>query len=69
MTDLDIIDEYIVKRRNELNEMLNVYDAAEQKYPIDLLARLSELNRLYRKLDEYKDVMEYGEDENKTAND
>lgn len=68
MTDLDIIDEYIVKRRNELNEMLNVYDAAEQKYPIDLLARLSELNRLYRKLDEYKDVMEYGEDENKTAN-
>lgn len=68
MTDLDIIDEYIVKRRNELNEMLNVYDAAEQKYPIDLLARLSELNRLYRKLDEYKDVMEYGEDKNKTAN-
>lgn len=68
MTDLDIIDEYIVKRRNELNEMLNVYDVAEQKYPIDLLARLSELNRLYRKLDEYKDVMEYGEDENKTAN-
>ena len=68
MTDLDIIDEYIIKRRNELNEMLNVYDAAEQKYPIDLLARLSELNRLYRKLDEYKDVMEYGEDENKTAN-
>jgi hypothetical protein len=68
MTDLDIIDEYIVKRRNELNEMLNVYDAAEQKYPIDLLARLSELNRLYRKLDEYKDVMEYGKDENKTAN-
>lgn len=68
MTDLGIIDEYIVKRRNELNEMLNVYDAAEQKYPIDLLARLSELNRLYRKLDEYKDVMEYGEDENKTAN-
>lgn len=68
MTDLDIIDEYVNKRRCELNEMLNVYDAAEQKYPIDLLARLSELNRLYRKLDEYKDVMEYGEDENKTAN-
>lgn len=68
MTDLDIINEYVTKRRNELNEMLNVYDAAEQKYPIDLLARLSELNRLYRKLDEYKDVMEYGEDENKTTN-
>lgn len=68
MTDLDIINEYVTKRRCELNEMLNVYDAAEQKYPIDLLARLSELRRLLYKLDEYKDVMEYGEDENKTTN-
>lgn len=68
MTDLDIIDEYITKRINDLYQMIIVYDMAGEDAPVDLLARRAELCRLREKLDEYKDVMEYGEDENKTAN-
>ena len=68
MTDLDIIDEYITKRTADLYQMILVYDSAGVQIPIDLLARRAELNRLREKLKEYKDVMEYGEDENKTAN-
>ena len=68
MTDLDIIDEYITKRTEDLYRMLTVYDMAGENVPVDLLARRAELQRLREKLKEYKDVMEYGEDENKTAN-
>ena len=68
MTDLDIIDEYITKRTADLHQMIFVYDMAGVQVPIDLIARRAELNRLREKLKEYKDVMEYGEDENKTAN-
>ena len=68
MTELDIIDEYITKRTEDLHQMIIVYDMAGENVPVDLLARRAELNRLREKLKEYKDVMEYGEDENKTAN-
>ena len=68
MTDLDIIDEYITKRTEDLHQMIIVYDMAGENVPVDLLARRAELNRLREKLKEYKDVMEYGEDKNKTAN-
>ena len=68
MTDLDIIYEYITKRVEDLHQMIVVYDMAGVQIPIDLLARRAELQRLREKLNEYKDVMEYGEDENKTAN-
>lgn len=68
MTDLDIIDEYITKRTEDLYRMLTVYDMAGENVPVDLLARRAELQRLREKLKEYKDVMEYGEDENKTTN-
>lgn len=68
MTDLDIIDEYITKRTEDLHQMLIVYDMAGVQIPIDLIARRAELQRLREKLKEYKDVMEYGEDENKTTN-
>lgn len=68
MTDLDIIDEYITKRTEDLHQMIFVYDMAGENVPVDLLARRAELQRLREKLKEYKDVMEYGEDENKTTN-
>lgn len=60
--------EYIKKRINDLEGMMGIYIESGLDIPIDFLARRAELCRMRAKLEEYKDVMEYGEDENKTAN-
>lgn len=68
MDEIDIAQEYIKKRIIDLEGMIGVYVEAGLDIPVDFLARRAELCRMRAKLDEYKDVMEYGEDKNKTAN-
>ncbi len=55
---MDIIDLYIEKRTAELQTMLMLYDLANKSYPIELLSRVNELDRLKSKLEEYEDVQE-----------
>lgn len=55
---MDIIGLYIEKRTNELENMLELYNLADQSYPVELLSRVDELARLKSKLEEYEDVQE-----------
>lgn len=58
MDEIDIAQEYIKKRLDELEAMIVVYIEAGLNMPIDLLARQAELRRMSAKLKEYKDVQE-----------
>lgn len=58
MDEMDIAQEYIKKRINDLETMLGIYIEAGLNMPIDLLARRDELWRMSAKLEEYKDVQE-----------
>ena len=55
---IDVAEEYIKRRIADLDEMLAVYQYAEQPEPVDLLARRFELVRMSDRLKEYKDVQE-----------
>lgn len=54
--ELDIIQAYIDKRLEELENMINIYDDANMDAPIDLLARRQELERFAERYDEYREV-------------
>ena len=55
---MDLVQVYIDKRSADLRSMIMVYHNAGQEPPIDLLARIAELERLESKLMEYRDVEE-----------
>lgn len=55
---MDLVQVYIEKRTAELESMLRLYDLAGKGYPIELLSRVNELERLESKLREYRDVQE-----------
>ena len=55
---MDLVQVYIDKRNADLRSMIKVYYDAGQEPPIDLLARIAELERLESKLMEYRDVEE-----------
>lgn len=55
---MDLVQVYIDKRLEELEDMIAVYQEAGCEPTVDLLARRAELERLESKLREYRDVQE-----------
>lgn len=55
---MDLVQLYIEKRLEELEDMIAVYHEAGCEPTVDLLARRAELERLESKLREYRDVQE-----------
>lgn len=55
---IDVAGEYITARLVDLEEMLAIYNRAEEKPPVDLLARRAELLRMAKKIKEYEYVQE-----------
>lgn len=55
---MDLVQVYIDKRLEELEDMIAVYHEAGCEPTVDLLARREELERLESKLREYRDVQE-----------
>ena len=55
---MDLVQVYIDKRLEELEDMIAVYYGAGCEPTVDLLARRAELERLESKLREYRDVQE-----------
>lgn len=55
---MDLVQVYIEKRLEELEDMIAVFHEAGCEPTVDLLARRAELKRLESKLMEYRDVQE-----------
>lgn len=55
---MDLVQVYIDKRLEELEDMIAVYHEAGCEPTVDLLARRAELERLESRLMEYRDVQE-----------